>query len=214
MDLLSAFERMFFGERNGHEVVEKLLSRAPIDVILRLAQLNYRLRTIVQNFQLLHWDYNAFLAQWFHDPISFRTRMGECDAIISGWYVLQFLGHSMLVGERHDVDLEIVLRLDGVRKMGQELQTQGFDYVHWNRASSTLFDMQVKALARKFVSRQRSYPGPYQQRPRIIQCYQFERTISDSKNGLSHRQGIKLVVVSVNPIAHVIDTSKASEWYQ
>ena len=213
-DCLSAFERVLFSKGNHLGLTELFLSRCPIDVCLRLALLNHRLQAALKNFQDATWDLNRFLKPWFSDPGSFRSRLGECDAVITGWHALRFFDRSLMAGEEYKTDLKIVLRLDRTMKMGEELQSQGFHFIPVSRFSDLVFQTQVRSLAKTLVSQRHVYYAPYQQLPRVIQRFQFAKLLWGSGRSPDAPQTVELVVVSTNPIAHVVETSKASESFQ
>lgn len=192
-DDLSAFECMFFGERHSHDFAEKFFCRIPVDVIVQLAQVNSRLRAIVDKFARQRWNIKEFLAEWFRDPTSFQARLGESDAVISGWQALQFFDSSLVIDGRQDLDLEIYLRLDGVAKMGRELMSQGFSFISTSEAFGEVFEMQVMTLAESFVHH--SYQ-PYQLHTRTLWRFKFVRLIWNA-NGVLCRRSIEMIVVVI-----------------
>jgi hypothetical protein len=119
-----------------------------------------------------------------------------------------------MAGEEYKTDLEIVLRLDRTMKMGEELQSQGFHFIPVSRSSDLVFQTQVRSLAKTLVSQRHVYYAPYQQLPCVIQRFQFAKLLWGSGRSPDAPQTVELVVVSTNPIAHVVETSKASESFQ
>jgi hypothetical protein len=208
-DYLSAFERMFFCEPDGRGFAQNFFSRIPVDIIFRLGQTNSRLESIVDDCEHMKWDIDEYLADWFRDPKSFRKTLGKCDAVMSGWHTLRFFDRSLVCDRQQNIDLEIVLRLDGVLKMGQELECQGLTFLSMTGADNSSFTTQVKALIKKIISAP-SY-HPYQQRTRVIHRFQFAKFLWDTDRILHHRC-VEITVVTVNPVAYIVETSKDSEW--
>ncbi|CAJ2513806.1 Uu.00g019250.m01.CDS01 [Anthostomella pinea] len=71
--------------------------------VLRLCQTSKELRS---HLQLVEWDINKKLKPFFDDPISFRSCLGRCDALIFGDFALQFLERAYWA----DFDLESIVQ--------------------------------------------------------------------------------------------------------
>jgi hypothetical protein len=162
---MSSFELMFFTPEDGLNLVRNLLSRLPINLVLRLSSVSRILHDVVKNYQREVWDIDKYLSNWVTNPRVFRIRLGECDAVISGWHALQFFERSFDPGQKYDSELEIFTRLDGVLQMGYHLQSQGYVFDAFTLLEDPAFDVHVKSLV---LSVRQTYNLPYLCRNRIL----------------------------------------------
>ena len=203
---MSPFELMFFVNEDGIAFATNFFSCLPLHLTLRLGAVNHCLRDIVKHVQREIWNIDVYMRQWVDDPKAFRTKLGECDAIIPGVHALNFLDRSVDIAEKYDAELEIFMRLEGVLQMGSHLQSQGYEYDAFTAFESPKFDTQVKSLA---LSLRRPHHRPYQRQNRILKRFDFTRAVLIDK-GLWDYQTIQLVVVPVNPILSVMQANTSA----
>jgi hypothetical protein len=191
----SAFESCLL--QGGIDFVFLVLSYWPIISILRLKSVNFLLKCLVDGYCRCRWDIDSFLLNWFKNPMDFRAKLAQCDGIVSGSQVLQFLDRTHYI----DSDFDIFLRPEGALEMGRWLQTCGYVYLPSSSAALT-FDYAFHLIIRHLLSQKLRHYG-YTDKS-IITIFNFRRL--DVVGEIPKNSGlIQIVVVQRNPIKHVLN---------
>ncbi|OTB03767.1 hypothetical protein M426DRAFT_12269 [Hypoxylon sp. CI-4A] len=99
-------------EYHGKPTLETILSRYPIRSrlnrflstrdILRLSETSWSMRRdLMQN----EWNINNKLRPFLNQPLQFRSKLGQCDALISGSFAMQFF--DRVVWRESDLDIMV-----------------------------------------------------------------------------------------------------------
>lgn len=82
-------------------VRDRLLLALDCPSLVRLAQTSRDMREYI----LSAWNINIRLLRFFDDPVAFRSRLGQCDALIAGSFALQFF--EGVTWRESDLDIEV-----------------------------------------------------------------------------------------------------------
>lgn len=109
------------------------------DAIILLGRTSRILYYIVQWVVRRRWSVESFLSQWFISPSSFRVLLRDHRGFITGTQSLNFF-HGI---RDYAEPLDIFVRLDGVRSMGQYISENGYHFLPNPSAENIAFDEAV-----------------------------------------------------------------------
>ncbi|KAJ7490408.1 hypothetical protein B0H11DRAFT_1912374 [Mycena galericulata] len=161
--------------------------------VLKSAVLSSVMHGVVQHYKCLVWDIDKHFDSWFRQPKKFRPMLQVCGAVVSGSQILQFLDRTSYP----DSDLDIFLRIGGVKKMGNWLTAQGYRLAS-NTANYTTLGRQILRSSYQLMTLPTNSPP----KTPIRGVYNYRRFIG-SWNDL-RIQKIQLVCVDMDPIHHIL----------
>jgi hypothetical protein len=73
-------------------IFDNVASRLPVGDIIALQRSCKATATIYQELLKTHWNVGTRLRKIFKDPVGFRSKLGECGALVTGPFLLYFFG--------------------------------------------------------------------------------------------------------------------------
>lgn len=165
-----------------------LLSYVSLAQILALEATSVRAYQTIQTYREEVWNIDAHLSPWFPDPKEFRSLLGDCNAVVSGSHVLQFLERSKYLGS----DIDIFISLPGVLRMGLWLRDCLGYKLNWIKP--WYFDATVEALCDRV---RRGVIGGG-----ILTVFEFVRYVGTPSASVI-QQRVQLIVVNGEPFQFV-----------
>lgn len=192
---LSLIEALFYGGQE--DFLDGVFFHMPPSTRFKLARTSKSFARLVRDFHGRLWNPDEFLAEWVDDPIAFRAKLGQCDALICGWEVLRFLDPTLLNLQSVGVpNMEICLRMDGLMALGCFLQKEGYN-LEPILNDIAKFEHRVKKMVRSRIAttEKARLPYEYSKSDEYMTRMTFERNLS---GGDTHdARKIDLVVVRI-----------------
>ncbi|KAI9058546.1 hypothetical protein FKP32DRAFT_1581879 [Trametes sanguinea] len=120
LSTISAFELFLLGA--PEELVDHFFQHWPVNLIVRLRQLNTSIFLGVESYISRAWDIEKSLNRWFFRIPSFLATLDVCEGIVSGSEAQQHLDRHRCSGR----DLDIYVPCHGLLRMGQWLRSEGY----------------------------------------------------------------------------------------
>lgn len=87
-------------DESQYPVFTRICELIPVDSILALNQTCKSLSNLYQRIQPTQWNIDRRLGEYFRDPSQVRSLMGECDALISGRFAVEFFERTKFPAQR------------------------------------------------------------------------------------------------------------------
>ncbi|PPQ86098.1 hypothetical protein CVT26_001220 [Gymnopilus dilepis] len=185
---LSPFETFLL--RTSSAVVCRIFQQSDIMTLVALSRASRTLHAIHLWFAEKAWDPSWRYRQYFVHVQAFRRMLRQCDALISGSFVLQFFDRRRYVNS----DLDIFLRSAGANDMCNWLKKEGYKAVDgvvgYNQASRS------QHVVRAVASR-----GP--EHGSLLGVYTFQRLVATA-GGHVELMRVQVIVVDTSPIEHIL----------
>lgn len=152
----------------------------PVDSIVALSQTCKPLSNLYKRIQPTQWNIDRRLGEYFKEPSQVRSLMGECDALISGRFAVEFFERTKFPQRL----LEIYVEMSKAERFVTHL-------------------VEVENYLRKMPIEQSSIPIPNG----VSEFSHYER---ESSGPGSNKQIIKITITRVAPVVAIINLGRHS----
>lgn len=137
-------------DESQYPVFWRICELMPVDSIIALSQTCKPLSNLYKRIQPTQWNIDRRLKEFFDEPSRFRSLMGECDALISGCFAVEFFERMKFPQRTLEIYVEgskakrFITHLVQVENYLRKMPTQRFispnraaEIFHYERESST-----------------------------------------------------------------------------
>ncbi|KAF6756114.1 hypothetical protein DFP72DRAFT_1066928 [Ephemerocybe angulata] len=197
MPLLSHFEALLVAPE--YVPRGRLLDLLPIRDVIRLGRTSSLVHEVVVQYTKTRWNIDRFLQLWFWDTTAFRAALAFTGAVIGGSQALRFMDRLAPAAKS---DLDVVTRVGGVLALSRFLEDQGYNQAERPTPQAERYPIMTDALSMtssKEFCRGGGTDG-------IIDIVDFEKPAQGAANRYTSVLKVQLIVVTQNPIHHIIYT--------
>lgn len=141
---------LYIFDESRYPIFARICELMPVDSIVALSQTCKSLSNLYKRIQPTQWNIDRRLKEYFNEPSRVRSLMGECGALISGRFAVEFFerikfpqrsleiyveGINAKRFVTHLVKVEKYLRKAPIQRFRSPSEVAGF--VHYERGSST-----------------------------------------------------------------------------